>query len=402
MTRLTARTIEAIKPGKTRREIPDALLPGLYLVLQPSGARSWAVRYRSGGRPRKHTLGSYPAIDLKNARDLASNALRAAAEGGDPAREKALRRTIVPDTVEAVVSRFIELHCRRANRPRTIEGTQQLLDLHVLPRWRRRLIKDITRRDILDLLDAVVESGRPVAANRVLTAIRKLFNWAIERDIIPASPCAGVKKPTPEQSRDRVLADSELRAVWLAADKLGGPFGALVKLLTLTGQRRDEVARLEWSEINLKAGLWTLPKARSKNGEPHDIPLSGQAIAILQSLPRIGDRFALTTNGETPSSNYGKNKKRLEMLLPPDMPAFRLHDIRRSVASGMARLGVNLPTIEKCLNHTSGSFGGIVSVYQRYDFSSEKRKAFEAWGSYVADLVSDHARRNVVRLEARQ
>ena len=130
---------------------------------------------------------------------------RAVAEGRDPGREKALERTTRPDTVEAVAKQFVELHCRRANRPRTIEGTQQLLDLHVLPRWRRRLIKDITRRDVLDLLDGIVESGRPVAANRALTAIRKLFNWAIERDIIASSPCAGVKPPTPEQSRDRVL-----------------------------------------------------------------------------------------------------------------------------------------------------------------------------------------------------
>ena len=385
--RLTTRTIETVKSDETRREIPDAHMPGLYLVVQPSGAKSWAVRYRSAGQPRKHTLGSYPAIDLKSARSLASSALRAVSEGRDPAREKAMERTIVPNTVEAVMNRFIELHCRRANRPRTIEGTQQLLDLHVLPRWRRRLIRDITRRDVLDLLDAIVESGRPVAANRVLSAIRKLFNWAIERDIIPASPCAGVKKPTPEKSRDRVLTDSELREVWISAGHIRGPFGALVHLLILTGQRRDEVARIEWSEVNLKAGLWTLPKHRSKNGESHDIPLSHPAIAILQALPRIGDRLVLTTDGETPSSNYAKNKKRLDALLPPDMSAWWLHDIRRTVASGLAKLGINLPVIEKVLNHASGSFAGIVAVYQRHDFADEKRRALDAWGAFVSDLV---------------
>ena len=123
---------------------------------------------------------------------------------------------------------------------------------------------------MLDLLDGIVAGGRPVAANRVLTAIRKLFNWAIERDIIASSPCAGVKPPTPEQSRDRVLSDDELRNVWRAADQLGGPFGALVKLLILTGQRRDEVARMTWSEVDFDARLWTLPKERSKNGRPHE------------------------------------------------------------------------------------------------------------------------------------
>ena len=324
---LTVRTVETVKPGPHRKEIPDRHLPGLYLVLQPSGARSWAVRYRSGGQTRKHTLGPYPAIDLKTARTLASRALRAAAEGRDPGREKALERTTLPDSVEAVAKQFVELHCRRANRPRTIEGTQQLLDLHVLPRWRRRLIKDITRRDVLDLLDGLVESGRPVAANRALTAIRKMFNWAMERDIIASSPCAGVKPPTPEQSRDRVLTDSELRDIWLAADKLGGPYAALVKLLMLTGQRRDEVARMTWSEVDLDARLWTLPKERSKNGQPHDIPLSDPAVAILGSLPRIGDTFVLTTEGKSAASNYGANKKRLDALLPGDMPPWWLHDL---------------------------------------------------------------------------
>ena len=398
---LTARTVETIKPLSHRQEIPDAHMPGLYLIVQPSGVRSWAVRYRSGGQTRKHTLGPFPAIDLKTARDLASKALRAVAEGRDPGREKALERTTLPDTVEAVARQFVELHCRRANRPRTIEGTQQLLDLHVLPRWRKRLIKDITRRDVLDLLDGIVESGRPVAANRALTAIRKLFNWAVERDIIASSPCAGVKPPTPEQSRDRVLGDDELCNVWRAADQLSGPFGALVKLLMLTGQRRDEVARMSWSEVDLDARLWTLPKERSKNGQPHDIPLSEPAVAILASLPRIGDTFVLTTDGKAASSNYSANKRRLDALLPADMPAWRLHDLRRTAASGMARLGINLPVIEKVLNHSSGSFGGIVGVYQRHNFSDEKRHALERWGAHVADLVSGRRSQNVVRLETR-
>ena len=398
---LTSKGVEKIKPREQRQEIPDAHMPGLYLVVQPSGARSWAVRYRTNGQPRKHTLGAYPKIDLKAARALAGTALRAVAEGRDPGREKALERTILPDTVEAVAKQFVELHCRRANRPRTIEGTQQLLDLHVLPRWRRRLIKDITRRDVLDLLDGIVESGRPVAANRALTAIRKLFNWAMERDIIASSPCAGVTPPTSEQSRDRVLSDAELRDIWLAADTLGGPFAALVKLLLLTGQRRDEVAKMTWSEVDLDARLWVLPRERSKNGKPHDIPLSKPAVAILKSLPRIGDTFVLTTDGKAASSNYGANKKRLDALLPSDMPPWWLHDLRRTTASGMARLGVNLPVIEKVLNHSSGSFGGIVAVYQRFDFADEKRHALERWGAHVADLVSGRRSRNVVDLARR-
>ena len=398
---LTTRAVETTKPGQERREIPDRHMPGLYLVVQPSGAKSWAVRYRHAGTPRKHTLGAYPAIDLKAARDLASKALRAVAEGRDPGREKIQERAAKPDTVETVARQFIERHCKRSNRPRTARETQRLLDLHVLPHWRTRLTREITRRDVLDLLDRIVDVGKPIAANRTFSAVRKMFNWAVARDIITASPCAGVKPPTAERSRDRVLSDSELRDVWHAANKVGGPFGALVQLLIVTGQRRDEVAQMRWAEIDLDGRPWTLAPARVKNDQPHDVPLSDSAIAILQVLPRIGNEYVLTTNGEAPSSNYAKNKRRLDALLPDDMPPWRLHDLRRTAASGMARLGVNLPIIEKVLNHSSGSFAGIVGVYQKHTFADEKRQALQNWGAFVDELVSGRSHRNVVRLGVR-
>src|SRR5262249_33624844 len=162
---LTVRTIETIKPGPARQEIPDRHLPGLYLIVQSTGIRSWAVRYRNSGRSRKHTLGRYPALDLKAARELASKALRAVAEGRDPGREKVQARTLQPDTVEAIARLFVERHCLRNNRPRTAFEVQRLLKRHVLPRWRSRLLRDISRRDVLDLLDRVVDTGAPVVAN---------------------------------------------------------------------------------------------------------------------------------------------------------------------------------------------------------------------------------------------
>lgn len=386
---LTVRTLETLKPGSARREVPDGHMPGLYFIVQPSGAKSWAVRYRFAGQPRKHTLGPYPAIDLKSARKLGARALRAAAEGRDPGREKAQARSGRVDSVENVVAQFIERHCKRSNRPRTAQETERLLKLHVLPRWRGRLVHDITRRNVLDLLDRVVDDGAPIAANRTLSAVRKLFNWCVQRDIIVSSPCAGVKPPTPERSRDRVLSDAELRLVWHAADAIGWPFGPLIKLLILTGQRRDEIARMEWAECNLDERLLTLPPARVKNNEPHEVPLSKATIGVLEELPRIqGSPFVLTTNGSSPASSYSKNKRRLDALLPPDMPPWRLHDLRRTAASGMARLGINLPVIEKVLNHSSGSFAGIVGVYQRHGFADEKREALEVWGDHVAQLIA--------------
>ncbi len=391
MARLTIRSLETMKPGAVRREIPDSFLPGLYLIVQPSGARGWAVRYRFHGQSRKFTLGSYPAIDLKAARELGARALRAAAEGRDPGREKITARAAKVDGVDRMVAEFLERHVRRSNRARTQEETERLFRLHILPRWRGRSIDSITRRDIIDTVDRVVDGGSPIAANRALTVVKTFFNWLVARDVLAVSPAQGVKPPTAEKSRDRVLGDDELRLVWQAADKLGGTFGPLVKLLALTGQRRDEVAGMRWDEVDLVTRLWTLPPARTKNNQPHEVPLSKAALAVLKNLPHVAaSPFVFTTNGgASPASGYSKNKRRLDALLPSDMPSWRLHDLRRTCASGMARLGVNLPTIEKVLNHASGSFAGIVGVYQRHSFADEKRQALEAWGSFVAALIDD-------------
>jgi integrase len=223
-----------------------------------------------------------------------------------------------------------------------------------------------------------------------------MFNWAVARDIIASSPTAGIKPPSPERSRDRTLSDAELRLVWEAASTIGYPFGILVQLLIVTGQRRGEVAGMKWDEVDLTGRIWTLPRERVKNNQMHVVPLSKAAAAIVEAAPRIEGPFVLTTTGATHAAGYAKGKQRLDALLPADMPAWRLHDLRRSVASGMARLGINLPVIEKVLNHSSGSFAGIVGVYQRHDFAEEKCRALEAWGKHVMRIVADHPVANIV------
>ena len=365
-------------------------MPGLYLVVQPSGAKSWAVRYRHVGRPRKHTLGPYPRIDLKTARELGGKALRVTAEGRDIANEKKQARAAQADSIDAVVQRFIERHVRRNYRPRSLKEAERLLRVHVVSSWRGRAIDSITRRDIRDLLDKIVDGGAPIVANRVHSITRKLFNWCLEHEIIAVSPCVGIKPPIEENSRDRVLDDEELKLVWRAADNLGPPFGLVVQLLILTGQRRGEVVNMEWGEINIEKRLWSLPRERVKNDRAHDVPLAPQVFDVLRHVPRISGRFIFSINGENPINGFGKNKDRLDALLPSDMAAWIIHDLRRSVASGMAKLGVSLPVIEKILNHVSGSFSGIVAVYQRHDFADEKRKALEAWANHVAAVVADN------------
>jgi integrase len=431
---LTAKAVENAKPDPLRRvEIPDGLLPGLYLVVQPSGARSWAARYRHEGKPRKVTLGAYPALDLAEARKAAQSALRAAAEGRDPAGEKMAARaasrvadTATRDLFENVVADFVARYVKPNNKASSARETERLLTRNVVPVWRGRRVQDIARRDVLDLLDGIVDRGAGIGANRTLAAVRRFFNWCVERDILDKAPTDKVKAPTAERSRDRVLSDDELRIVWRVAGDLGLPFGPMVRLLILTGARRDEVAEARWSEIDVEKRLWTLPAARSKNAVAHEIPLSDAALAVLARVPRIKGRaekgtvppdYIFTTTGATAVSGFSRAKTRLDTLLLAEMrkeakeaggdpanvetpPRWVIHDLRRTLASGLARLGINLPVIEKILNHTSGSFAGVVGVYQRHSYADEKRAALDAWARFVEGLNEKPAA-NVVPMRGR-
>jgi integrase len=434
---LTAKRIENAEPSSARQEIPDGLLVGLYLVVQPSGAKSFAVRYRWAGKPRKLTLGAFPAINLESARDLGGKALRAAAEGRDPAAEKQAAKTDAVkaetesvrrrrDLFENVAREFVERHAMKSNRPSTWRETARILGLRpspddpavlvdiggdVMPAWKGRRIQDISKRDVIGLLDAVNDRGSPIMANRVLSAVRKLFNWCVARDVIQVSPCTLVTPPAPERSRDRILSDDELRFVWNAADGDGLPFGPLVKLLVLTGQRLAEVGGMRWDELDLEGRLWTLPAERVKNGERHEVPLSEPVVAILTALPRIKTTkgFVFTTRRDAAVSGFSRAKDRLDAAIAAALPAdcapidhWTFHDLRRTMASGMARLGIQLPVIEKVLNHTSGTFRGVVGVYQRHSFADEKRKALDAWASFVTGLISETPRTNVVSLRGRE
>ena len=436
---LTVKRLERFEkepPPASRQEIPDGLLVGLYLVRQPSKAMSWAVRYRHAGQPRKLTLGPYPGLKLEAARDLGGRALRAAAEGRDPAQEKQLAKVEAKqkaaeeirgqrDLFENVAREFIERYAKpraaKKNRPDAWLETGRILGLKpdpadrtkliesggdVIPRWRGRKIQEITKRDIISLLDHVQDRGAPIMANRTLAAVRKLFNWAASRDIVSASPCAGVNSPGSEKSRDRVLTDDELRAVWAAADKAGWPFGPIVKLMILTGQREGEVAGMRWSELDLEGEckIWTLPPTRVKNDELHTVPLSDATIEIINALPRIktdGD-FVFAGRRGKPVSSFARAKSRIDDAITTEagkpLEDWVFHDLRRTVASGMARLGIQLPVVEKVLNHKSGTFRGIVGVYQRHSFAEEKRAALAVWASHVDGILSGKRADNVVAL----
>jgi integrase len=402
LTDITIRKLLASPPPK-RVERADGKVAGLFFITQPSGATSWALRYRADGASRKFTLGSFPSLDLKAARRAAEEARGKIARGEDPAGQKAADRAAAKaereadeDKVEALVEQFVQRHAKA--KTRDWKETKRLLEKNVVERWRDRRLSEITKPMVHSMLDAIADRGAPIAANRVLAQFRVMCKWAISRGIIEHSPCEGIAAPGSERgrARERVLDDSEIKLVWRAADSIGWPFGPIVKLLLLTGARRDEVAQMEWREVDFDRALWTLPASRSKNRREHAIPLSDPALALLRSLPRIErSGFVFTTNARTPVSGFSKAKPALDRAMDElagegasPIPAWVLHDLRRTVATNLQRLGVRLEVTESVLNHVSGSRAGIVGVYQKHDYATEKRQALDAWAKRVEEIVS--------------
>lgn len=413
---LNAKSVEAFTGGGARREIPDGGLQGLYLVVQPSGVKSWAVRYRHVGKPRKMTLGGYPELGLSEAREAARKALRIVSEGKDPATEKAERESDRPahmDLMPAALDEFVTRHVMVKNRQSYIDETKRIIEADLKPEWKQKLVKHVSKRDVIKLLDAIVDRGSPVMANRVRALLSKFFAWAMERDIVDGSPVVSIRAPAEETTRDRILTDAEIRLVWLGADKLGYPFGPMVKMLLITGQRRSEVAEAAWIEMELDGNnqLWVIPPERSKNRKEHFVPLPALLLSIIEALPRIkpsnDDKakpvYLFTTSGTTPVSGFSKAKTLLDAAMleiarkeatkrgedpqAVTIEPWTFHDLRRTAASGMARLSVPVHVVEAVLNHRSGSIKGVAAVYNRYDYAEEKRNALTAWANAVAKLA---------------
>ncbi len=397
-TALTARRVELAKGDLSkRREIPDGALPGLYLVVQPSGSKSWAARYRFSGATKKLTLGPYPLLSLADARDAARAALQAVARGEDPARAKIAKGTHAASEYSfgRVAAEYVQRHSKAHHR--TWHETERLLLRSDLATWKDRDLRTISRRDVLDVLDTIIDRGSAVQANRLLTRLKPFFEWTVGRGILETSPATGLKPPAPERARDRVLADEEVTALWRAAGDVGYPFGSAIQLLILTGTRRSEVLEAEWSEFHFGGRMWTIPRARSKTDVAHLVPLSGLARAVIEGLPRIGSPpspLLFTTTGRTPFSGVSKVLIRLNKRAAEYMPGgeplkqWRLHDLRRTFASGCARLGISVHVVEKALNHTGGTFGGIVGVYQRHEFLDERRHAMNVWAAHIEHLTT--------------
>jgi integrase len=407
---LTPIAVKAAKPKRNgdgerlRTEFPDRGCAGLYLVVQPSGLKSWALRYRFRGISKKLTLGAvadHPdpglvdALTLAGARKAAADARHQIEQGIDPAAQKRMAKATsaklaaqrAADNVEALAEQFLRLYARVSTRPRTYQQTEDVLQRLVLPAWRGRTVHDIRRRDVIALIDDISGERGPHMANKSLAVLGRWFSWLVGRDVIATSPATGVERPAQNVLRERVLDDGEIAALWQACGE-EGIFGAFVRVLLLTGARRSEASAMRWGELDEAKRLWALPRERVKNGQPHTVPIAPQAWAVITAQPRyVGCDFVFTNDGRRAVGGFSRSKRNLDQRMKPAMP-WTLHDVRRSVASGMQRLDIRAEVIERCLNHRSGAYRGIAGVYQRDPMLGAKCAAFEAWARHVEQIVS--------------
>jgi integrase len=387
---LTDALIEALPAAEERREIADGEVGGLYLIVQPSGAKSWAIRYRFNGAPRKLTLGRYPGVDLAAARKRAQAILENVAAGKDPAADKQAARVDPKAQVERAATAGI----------REMRETERALVRGVAAQWEGRPLLQVTRVEVHELLDKILDHGAPMRANRLFAEL--ISNWASAH----GSGVDGATAPSPRTRRDRILSDDEIRLAWSAFDSIGWPFGPIGKLLLLTGARRDEIGAARWSEVDFVSKTWTV----EKDGVRRDIPLSEPAMRILEGLPRGEgeDGYIFSAAGRIGVSEFSRAKAAVDTKMVEIMreqareraedpvrvrpPArWTLNDLRLTVAAYLQRLNVKLEVAEALLDRESSSRTGIAVPYHTQEYANEKRTALAVWANRLDALVAGSA-----------
>jgi integrase len=408
--KLTPKTIEHLKPRDRRVEIPDAGAAGLYLILQPSGHRSWATRYRANGKPVKLTIGPWPNVSLHDARVAAAEALKQVKLGNDPARArqdaKVRADAAKADTLTAICEKYLK---REGGKLRTLDQRVSILRRLIYPVLGDKPIGSIKRSDIADLLDRIEDHNGPRMADVALSVVRKIMNWHATRDDEFSSPIVrGMgRQNVAAHRRTHILDDTELRKLWQATEDKTA-FSALVRFLLLTGARRNEAAamrpddevgtvRCTVKQTEVRNGreverevevafdnVWTLPVARSKTKVEVIRPLSKTAQEVLAALPRIdGCPYPFTSNGITPINSFSEPKRLLDAR--SRVVGWRLHDLRRTARSLLSRAGVNSDVAEKCLGHSRGD---IVERYDRHEYLDEMQRAFKTLAAQIERIVN--------------
>ncbi|WP_320195555.1 tyrosine-type recombinase/integrase [Agrobacterium rosae] len=386
--KLTPKLLDNLPPAEGKRyEVRDELVTGLHIRISNAG-EGLVLATRVDAVSRRIKLGTYPVLSLKDAREQAQMLLRDIQLGTFKQHdvEPAPKVLTLGDVIPQFITRYAQRHTKDWKGTESV--LQRMSGLHGMA------INAIKRVDVVRELERLISDigengGKGTRANRGLAAIKKLYSWCVDQGIVEISPVVGLKPLIKEVSRDRFLTDDEIIAYWNGCEAEGYPFEQFGKLLLLTGQRRDEIASMRWSEIDMHRGTLTLKAERTKNGSAHIVPLSRQALDILRSIPRfLGSDYVFTSTGKTPISGFGRFKDRIDTFVGINAEDWRFHDVRRTAATNMAILKVQPHIIEAVLNHKSGIVSGVASIYNRHAYFDEKREALQIWADSVEKLAA--------------
>ncbi|MGA9265527.1 MAG: tyrosine-type recombinase/integrase [Rhodomicrobium sp.] len=402
--RITKRAVDDLRARAKDRGrtlyLRDDEVTGFGAVCTKTGATSYFIEYQLGGRgttQKRMTLGKHGVLTPEQARQRAKEELGRVARHVDVVQvKKDEKAKLTGLTFKDAVERFLSIHGKGTRY--WAQKQTRLMSADTKP-IASKPMATITRVQIAATIDKV-QARSGAAARHLFADVRPVFAWALDRGLIETNPMAGMKAPAASEARDRVLTDEEVKAFWQAATEEGWPFSSVFKVLLLTGQRREEVAGMRWREVTLDdPAQWTIAKERAKNGKAHTIDLHPEAVRLLDPLGdaaaarRAGDaEYVFSTTGRTPVSGFGRVKDRIDTRMQATLGGkfqpWRIHDLRRTAASGMAALGFQPHVIERVLNHVSGAQGGLVGVYQRHEYKDERKRAIMAWGDYLMQLVS--------------
>jgi integrase len=402
--KFTQAAVDKLKPPASGRiDFSNTVIPGMQLRVSASGKKVYRVKTRIDGVQVPTTIGSAAVFSLGEANKAAREFLRQAAEGINPVAQRRQRQAEEAAVVAALFDRYLRQHASKRMCAEYYAETKRAIERDVLPTLGELPIDKLTRRQIRDVIDAIAERAAPYAAH-VLRYFGAFLGWVVRQDILESNPAAGIPDPDTrrkeERERDRWLDDSEIPLFWFACNKVGGVFGPPFRLLLLLGPRRDELIQSPWSEWDLDRQTWVLPGPRDKNGEGRDTHLAEPALAILRSLPRLRPadptEHLFSTTGGTPVSGYDSALKRVraEMTAMAGRPIqhFTLHDLRRTIASGMAELGVAESIVDRVLGHRSArGVSAVARIYNRSTYARERRDALELWSRHIVTLVKPRA-----------
>lgn len=402
---LTVKSVAAfLRTAKPKQERFDGAVPGFGARADGKGAGSWALVYVApgSGKRRRYIIAPVADLPLANARAEAS-ALKSQIKAGiDPADERqaaskaaTAERADTSGTFGAVWETYYKRHASKLARGWELE---QIVKREVMPHWRARKVTDITRYDVAELCGALIDAGKPGAANNLFSVLRGFFNFTLKQALVrgmESAPTDRMSMPAKPVRRDRTLSDAEIKEVWKAFDVAAMPFGGLFKTLLLTGQRRSETAAMKWADLDLDAATWTIPASDTKNKAAHTVFLSPLVVKIIKAQPKVTwSPYVFAGRAARPVSGYSKAKARVDDL--SGIADWTLHDLRRTCRSGMARLGVPPMVGERVLNH---ELGGLIGIYDRHGYDEEMKQAWKRWSDHVAGLVAPKGGGKVVPIK---